>query len=803
MKRMIALVLGLMVLAAAPAVGNPAPPTKEEVVYAHLAANGQPTGVFIVNAFPEAQGRITDYGDYRRVVNLTNTDHIEHDGDRVQVTTEPGDFFYQGEATSTELPWLIGLDYLLDARPVSAAELQGEAGEVTLRIRIRPNPEVDPVFFDNYLLQVSINLDTQYFSRITADGATIAASGATSVVNFTALPGAESDFEVTAVARNAHLGQIQVAGLPYQMMLDLPDPAEYVGDLVALQDAIALLADGVGEFTSGVDQLDNASSQLNSGAAALADNARLLSRGFDQLAAGRGEFDAGLRQYNDGVHEFSAGMTALSDGIGQLAAGIDQLADGSSQLASGLGTYSTGVTQFSEGLDDAAAGSRELTAGVAELADGLGQLTEQGKYANPSLVSGSAQILAALEAMAAALSFPLTDAELELLLGALQTVSGAFDDFAAAVDAAEFEAFLSLLRECLNRFDNSVAEIERIAASLQDADAVVTQLGIDVQDNPEAQALLAYMAEQGRQLDAASAELRSTRAALSGLDPLVQGVLTALENLQAEYDTVRDLISRLNATLQAIAVDDLQQLSAGIGLLASNYRTFHEGLVAYVDGVEQAYLGVGGDPGLLGGAQQLSDGLSLLAASGDELAAGAGELADGAAQLDDGIGQLRDGAAEFTDQGGLVVDGAGQLAAGGDELVAGHGELLSGDQQVRSGLWQYTSGVGEYAAGVGRFTGGLAALNDGGAELGDGAATLRAETSDMDQQMTERIDEALADLLPGDFTLISFADPRNTGIKRVQFVYLVDAQTEPTPEPAQPEDDSAGSIWDRLMDIFR
>ena len=803
MKRIIALVLGLAILAAAPVLGDPGAPPKEEVVYAHLSADGAVNRIFVVNAFLDASGRITDYGDYRRVVNLTNTDQIKQSGQRVQVNTEPGNFFYQGELAGTEMPWLIGIDYLLDGRPVSASELRGQSGELAIEIQVRRNADVEPVFFDNYMLQISVNLDGQYFSRVAAEGATIAASGATTVVNFTALPGRESDFRITTSANNAHVGQIQIAGLPFKMMMELPDASEYLGDLVALQDAIALLADGVDQFTSGVDQLDAAGGELSTGAATLADNARLISQGFDELAAGRGEFDAGLRLYNDGIQEFSAGMSALADGISQFTAGIDQLSDGSSQLASGLGTYSTGVAQFSDGLNQTSQGSQQLTNGVAELSEGLRQLTEQGKYADPSLVSGSAQILAALEAMDAALSFPMTAEELELLLGLLQTVSAAFEDFAKAVDQTDFDTFLALLRESLARFDDSVAEIERIAAALQDSSAITAQLGIDVTDNPEAQALLAYMAEQGRQLDAASAELRSIRAALGGLDPLLQGLLTALEQLRDQYDTVRDLIGRLNAAIQAISVEDIQQLAEGIALLSANYRTFHEGLVAYVDGVEQAYLGVSGDPGLLSGARDLSDGLGILAASGGELAAGASELADGAAQLNDGIGQLQDGAAQFADQGGLIVDGANQLAAGGNDLVTGHAQLLSGDRQLGTGLWLYASGVDSYASGVRQFSDGLGVLGAGGQELSGGADTLRDETSDMDQQMTERIDEAMADFLPSDFTLVSFADPRNTGIERVQFVYLVDAQTEPAPEPAEPDAVGDKSIWDRILDIFR
>ena len=136
---------------------------------------------------------------------------------------------------------------------------------------------------------------------------------------------------------------------------------------------------------------------------------------------------------------------------------------------------------------------------------------------------------------------------------------------------------------------------------------------------------------------------------------------------------------------------------------------------------------------------------------------------------------------QFADQGGLIVDGANQLAAGGNDLVTGHAQLLSGDRQLGTGLWLYASGVDSYASGVRQFSDGLGVLGAGGQELSGGADTLRDETSDMDQQMTERIDEAMADFLPSEFTLVSFADPRNTGIERVQFVYLVDAQTEPRP----------------------
>lgn len=815
MKRIFAVLLCVAVLAISPAKAappsTPAPGApiatslqpKEEVVYAHLAGDGAVSRVFVVNAFRDSDGGILDFGDYKNVVNLSNSDEILLDGDTVEVGAAEGDFYYQGEAASVEMPWLIGIRYVLDGRRVSADELRGGSGPLAIEVSVRRNDAADPVFFDNYMLQVSVNLDSRYFRSIASDGATIASNGTTQVVNLTSLPGKETDFVINAVAENAHVGQVQIAGLPFEMMMDLPDPAEYVGDLVELQDAIALLADGVGQFTSGVGQLDDATDQLSAGATSLADGAQTVANGFDRLAAGRGEFDTGLRRYNAGVQEFAAGMSQLTDGLGAFTGGIEQLADGSSQLASGLDTYSAGVGRFSTGLNQASEGSSELAAGVEDLSDGLRQLTDQGKYADPNLVGGSAQILEALEALDAALSFPLTEEELGLLIDLLQTLSDSLDEIAKSVDETDFDAFMALLRDALDRFDGSVAEIEQIAQRLQDGDAVAADLGIDVTGNPEAAALLAYMADQGRQLDGASAELREVRASLDGLDPLIEGLLTAMEQLRDEFDTVRTLISRINDAVQAISVEDLQELAEGLKLLSSNYATFHKGLVAYVDGVEQAYLGVGGDPGLLSGARDLSEGLGQLADSGGDLAEGAAALADGARQLDDGIGALRDGADQFAGQGGAIVDGVDQLAAGGDALVSGHGQLLAGDAQLGSGLHQFASGTDEFADGVRQYSWGLGVLVAGGDELSDGASTLRDETSDMDQQMVDRMDEAMADFLPSEFTLVSAVDERNTGIERVQFVYLIDAQVEPAPEPAEVDDDSDKTIWDRFLDIFR
>ncbi len=806
MKRIMILLVGLLaLLVAAPAIGAPVDGSskKEEVVYANLSHDGGLQRVYVVNSFPDSAGHFVDHGDYSAVVNLTNTDQVRRDGDRVTVDTSAGDFYYQGEMTTSQMPWLIDFGYELDRRPVTADEVMGSTGKLAIDIDVRPDKDVDPVFFEHYMLQISVNLDSAYFSNIASDGATIASNGEVKVVNLTSLPGKESHFRITADARNAHIGQVQMVGLPFEMFMDLPDTSAYLGDLVKLRDAIADLADGVGKYTDGAAQLADGSTELNTGAGELASGATAIAQGFDQLAAGRSQFDAGLQQYSRGVQEFSNGVAALPTGLAQFTEGVDQLVTGSSQLSGNLGSYAIGMGEFSTGLGQSAQGSTELVGGLAQLNEGLRLLTDQGKYAEQNLVAGSAQIQAGLASLNLALSAPLSEQEAQGVLGLLQEFSTSFEQFASAVNATDFSAFLTQLDSALTSLDTAATQLDQIAANLQDSAGVTAQLGIDVTNNPDAQALLAYMADQGRQVAAATSSVRSTRESLAGIDPVVRQLQTSMQNMAGQFDTIRGLITRLNAAVSASTVQYLDQVRLGMQQLGASYDLFHQGLVGYVDGVEQSYLALGGDPGLLSGAQQLSGGLTVLAENGTQLAAGATGLAGGAAQLHDGLVQLQTGAAQFGSQANQLVSGAAQLADGASGLASGHSQLLGGDAQFGRGLHDFASGVGTYADGMSTFNQGASELGTSGTELRDGAYELRNETSDMDKQMQAKMDEALADFIPGDYTLVSFASPKNTGIERVQFVYLLDAQTEPSTVHNEPTEEPKKSIWERILDIFR
>lgn len=807
-SRIIALVIGLGVLIAAPSFAAPTAPTKEEVVYAHTDADGRVAQIYVVNSFRDPSGTITDYGRYSEVVNLTTTDQLVLRDDRVEIATPGGDFYYQGKFDSNDMPWRLGFEYRLDGQPISAEQLKGASGNFELRIKVRQNENVDPVYFEHYMLQIQVNLPAEYFRQIDSEGATIASAGETKVVNLTAMPGKDADLVVTAKASNAHLGQIQAVGLPFEMMIELPDASQYTADLLQLQNGIAELADGVTEFTNGVGAVDGAAAELSSGAATLSSSAAQIASGFDHLAAGRGDFDAALGQYNQGVQGFAAGLVQLGPGVGELTGGIDQLVTGSDTLASGLSGYSAGMSQFSGGVDQSAAGGQALAGGLGTLTSGLGELTQQGKYAEQNLVDSSAQILASLQGLQLALQAPLNQDEADQLNALLSGFAGALAGFEGSVSQVDFAALLTSLDSSVTSLDAAASSIETVAAELQNSEAITAELGIDVSDNPEAQALLGYLAGKGAELAGTAGQLRTVQTTLTGLSDQIATLSESLQLMSGQFEAMNGLIQRVQIAVDAISPAQIAMLQAGLSDLVTGYTDFNDGLVSYVSGVEAAYLGLAGvpglpeQPGLLAGAQALSGGLDELSANGQELAGGAADLASGAGALHEGMLELQAGVGQFGSQSDLLVDGASELANGGWALVNGHAQLVAGESQFGSGLRQYADGMGAYSSGAAQYAQGVGELGAAAPQLAGGANQLRDETRNMDEQMAERIDDAMADFLPGDYELVSFVDAKNTGIKRVQFIYLIDAQAEPehSVEPT-PEDDR--SWWQRILDIFR
>lgn len=232
---------------------------KEEVVYANLDKNGEVEGVYVVSIFGyselvdavaanPAEPVIVDYGDYTSVKNLVSTEPIVKTGDdEYTIYLNPevpadGKLYYQGN-TKTVIPWTIDVAFFLDGKEVSAEEIAGAAGHVTVHVNINENPAygVNNFFYKNYALTVTILLDANTCLNIVSKDATIANNAANKQLTYTILPEKVTEIIIDTDSVNFSMEEISINAVRLSLHIDT-DSVD-MSDVDDLKDAVRKLTD--------------------------------------------------------------------------------------------------------------------------------------------------------------------------------------------------------------------------------------------------------------------------------------------------------------------------------------------------------------------------------------------------------------------------------------------------------------------------------------------------------------------------------------------------------------------------------
>lgn len=311
--------------------------SKDEVVYATLDTNGEEQDIYVVNSFDITKaGTVTDYGIYSNLKNLTDLDELEQTDNAVQFTASEGKFYYQGNINEATLPWDIKITYFLDGKEFSPEELAGKDGHVQIRIETNANKQANPVFVENYLLQISLALNSDIYSNIQAEDGMIANAGKNKQVTFTVMPEDEAVLVLEADVTDFELDGINFTGIPSTMPIDAPDMDEMTGDITTLSEAIAEINDGVGELNNGVSELNSGVTELVDGSKQYRNGMVSLDQSSDELISGSKEINQALEMLNNslntteepelsGIQDLVGGLKQLSDGLGEIASGLEIL----------------------------------------------------------------------------------------------------------------------------------------------------------------------------------------------------------------------------------------------------------------------------------------------------------------------------------------------------------------------------------------------------------------------------------------------------------------------------------------------
>lgn len=438
--------------------------SKNEVIYAVLTSDGSVRAIYAVNHFAISKaGSITDYGDYTSVKNLTDTAPMTQNGDAVTMQTNAENFYYQGNMAESELPWIFDISYSLDGVQASPRELAGKSGKLEIHITTEQNAAVNSVFYENYLLQISITLDTGKCGDIKAPGATVASAGKNKIIAYTVMPGKDADFSLNATVRDFTMTGIDISAMPFSMNVELPDTDSMINDFTKLSDAISDLndsvsdlADGVAELKTGTDKLKNGSSDIKTGLSELSDNSGKLIQASSQIGGALAQIASSL---NGASGEMDLGdLTQLPQSLSQLAAGLDSISGGLIELKNGFAPAYAALEGAIQGIPDATVSQEQIMALYAQTDPSQHGLLDQliASYTAGQTVKGTYnQVRGAFDAVGSTID--ALSVSIDTISAALDDMSGKTSDALSGMDVMEqLLAGLSELDRNYSAFHNGL-----------------------------------------------------------------------------------------------------------------------------------------------------------------------------------------------------------------------------------------------------------------------------------------------------------------------------------------------------------
>lgn len=649
--------------------------TKDETVYVLTGADGTVNKIIVSDWIKNSvnSNSFSDKSELTNIENVKGDETYTMNGDNMRVWDAQGnDIYYQGNIEK-ELPVNLSVSYQLDGKKISAEELAGKSGKVTIRFDYTNN-QYEMVEIDGkqekmnvpFAMLTGMLLDNDVFTNVEVSNGKLLNDGDRTVIAGIAFPGLQSNLNLD------------------KDKLEIPDYVEITADVKNFEMANTVTIAMNDIFSNlNTDELDS----------------------MDDLNDSLDEMTDAMDQLIDGSSDLYDGLCTLLDKSGELISGINQLSDGALKLKNGAGDLKKGAAELSDGanaLSDGTSslvdGAKELVNGAKTLAGGLETLTEN----NDTLNGGAKQVFGSLLSMA---NKQLVAAGLSVPKLTIENYAEVLNDVIASLDETNVVAQAQeIARQTVTAQVNAQKDTIKAAVAAKIQEEVTAQVTEAVRANVESQ-VLAAMNMTKEQYEA------GIEAGVITADQQAQ--IAVAINAQMESEAVKATISaNVAAQMQS---DDIQAMITAkteeqIPLLIEQNMNSPEVQAQITAALEQAKSGAAAISALkeqLDSYNQFYIGLS-------QYTAGVVSAKDGADQLYIGASQLRDGANQVNDGSQQLKDGANRLKDGTAELYAGMSELYDGIFTLKDGAPALLDGVTQLRDGAMQLSDGLKEFNEKG-----------------------------------------------------------------------------------------
>ena len=579
--------------------------SKDETVYVLAGVDGGVQKIIVSDWLRNSLGNstVSDQSELTNVENVKGDESYTMNSGNMRVWDAQGnDIYYQGNIEK-ELPVDLSVSYKLDGKPISAGDLVGKSGRVTIRFDYQ-NKQYETVEIDGkqekiyvpFAMLTGVLLDDDVFTNVEVTNGKLINDGSRTAVIGIAFPGLQENLaiskdkleipdyvEITADASDFQLDMtVTLATNELFSKLDA-DGFDSVSDLGASMEE---LTDAMDQLTAGAESLTSGAESLDAGAAELQTGAAQLSEGLDTLASSNDTLNGGAKQVFD---------TLLSTANTQLAAAE---LDVPTLTVENYAQVLNGVIAT---LDENAVYQQAQSQVTAAVEAQRGMITQQVTAAVQEKVT--AQVTASVR----------DEVTAQVTLAVRNTVAEQVMESALHIDKASYDAAVSAGQIDQETQEQIEAAIEQQMQSEQIRQQIQTQVEGQMATQPIQDTISVKTREQMQ-----SEAIAETIAEQTELQ--IQKIVSE----QMASDEVQAQIAAAGEGLQSIVA-----LKASL----DSYNTFYLGLKSYTAGVADA----------AAGAETLKAGTDDLKAGTSRLSAGASKLYDGVNEFyEEGIRKLVD-----------------------------------------------------------------------------------------------------------------------------------------------------------------
>lgn len=326
--------------------------TKDETVYSKLNVKGEQYKT-IVSTYIKNETNLETITDLSNLLNIENTSGDEtfsKDGDTLVWDAKGNDIHYQGE-TEEKLPIELEIKYELDGEEISAKDIAGKSGKVTIKLEYKNNDEHivnvngrNEKMYTPFMVVSGTILKNSSNKNIEVTNGKVINDGTKSIIIGIAMPGLQeslgvskdivnipSGMEISMDVTNFELDSIITFASPKVLDEENSNNTQEIKDLC---NKINLIREATTALKTGTDT-------LKSGAEEYSQKSELFNSKMKELQSGVGYINGQYTNLDTGINTVNNSTALIQNGAEQIYNGVQELPTMLEELVTGLDTAST------------------------------------------------------------------------------------------------------------------------------------------------------------------------------------------------------------------------------------------------------------------------------------------------------------------------------------------------------------------------------------------------------------------------------------------------------------------------------